>query len=152
MVLVSGGKYLVKGNFLYSEEDILAYDDAITKDDDVLLTAAQQLKEYFAGVRLEFALPIKIAGTDFQERVWQTLKTISYGEVLTYKQIAIAVGSSKAFRAVGGACRANPIAVIIPCHRVLGSNGAYTGFSGDKTYMKEALLKMEAGQGFLNLK
>lgn len=147
LILVSDGEYLVKASFLYDEEVFHLYAaNTVPQDDPILLMATEQLEEYFSGKRKDFTVPLKVKGTEFQEKVWQTLNAIPYGEVLTYKQIAEKVGSPKSCRAVGGACRANPIVLIIPCHRVLGTNGSYTGFSGDKIYMKESLLKFEDGQ------
>ena len=104
--------------------------------------AAEQLKEYFAGVRKTFDLPIKLCGTPFQMRVWQQLQKIPYGQTRTYKQIAEAVGSPKACRAVGMANHNNPIAIIVPCHRVIGSNGLLTGYAGGLDF-KQYLLNLE---------
>lgn len=144
MVLVSDGIQLLKSDFLYDEEARTRYQDIVIDDDPILIEAAKQLGEYFAKKRKDFSLPLLLQGTDFQQRVWQTLQTIPYGEVLTYKEIAQKVKSPKASRAVGGACKANPYPVIIPCHRVLGTSGAYTGYAGDKTFMKENLLNFES--------
>lgn len=102
-----------------------------------------QLKEYFAGKRRQFTVDITfLTGTTFQRKVWQQLLNIPYGEVRTYKQVSEAIGMPKAVRAVGGANNKNPIAIIVPCHRVIGSNGALVGYGGglDK---KEYLLKLE---------
>lgn len=85
--------------------------------------AKEQLDLYFAGKLKEFTLPINVAGTDFQTRVWQATSAIPYGEVRTYKQIAQAAKSPKAYRAVGTAVGSNPVPIICPCHRVVGSNG-----------------------------
>lgn len=104
--------------------------------------AAGQLKEYFAGVRKTFTLPIKLCGTPFQMRVWQQLQKIPYGQTRTYKQIAEAVGSPNACRAVGMANHNNPIAIIVPCHRVIGSNGLLTGYAGGLDF-KQYLLNIE---------
>lgn len=110
-----------------------------------LLAAAQaQLAEYFAGKRRQFDLPLNPKGTEFQKKVWQALQTIPYGETRTYKDIAEAVGAPKGFRAVGMANHNNPIAIIIPCHRVIGSNGLLTGYAGGLEY-KRALLSLERG-------
>jgi len=138
MILHSDGKHLIYANFIYGErEEIQQQDDAI------LLEAKRQLAEYFTGTRTDFDLPLKFSGTPFQEKVWSTLAEIPYGKVFTYKEVAEKAGSSKAYRAAGGACRANPFAVIIPCHRVLGSNGKSTGYAGDNVFMKENLLRLE---------
>ena len=146
MVLVSDGTHLVKSDFLYDEQAHEQYQDIVIEDDPILIEAANQLKEYFAAKRKDFALPLLLPGTDFQKKVWQVLQDIPYGEVLTYKEIAEIAGSPKAFRPAGSACRANHFAVIIPCHRVLSVSGAYTGYAGDKVFMKENLLNFESGQ------
>ncbi len=105
-------------------------------------TVIIQLNEYFQGKRLEFDLPIDLIGTKFQCLVWEALKKIEYGETKSYKQIAQEIGAPKAVRAIGGANNKNPIPIIIPCHRVIGSNGALVGYGGgvDK---KEILLEIE---------
>lgn len=104
--------------------------------------AIKQLKEYFAGKRTTFDLPLRAQGTPFQEKVWQALQTIPYGETRSYGAIAAQVDSPKAARAVGLANNRNPISLIIPCHRVIGASGALVGYGGglDK---KEWLLEME---------
>ena len=95
----------------------------------VLTEAAKQLAEYFSGTRKAFDLPLNPAGTDFHKTVWRELIAIPYGEVTTYGALAKKIGSPKACRAVGGANNRNPIALIIPCHRVVGHNNALTGFA-----------------------
>jgi len=144
MVLVSDGTHLVKSDFLYDDAAVRRYEGLPVMADPILAKAAQQLDEYFTGKRVEFDLPLLEAGTQFQQKVWQVLKDIPNGQVLTYKEIAERVDSPKAARAVGGACRANPFLVIVPCHRVLGTTGAFTGYAGDKTFVKEALLRLES--------
>jgi len=108
----------------------------------LLRRASQELSEYFAGKRREFDLPLSPEGTDFQKKVWRTLCDIPFGETRSYKDIAEAVGNPKGLRAVGMANNRNPIAIIIPCHRVIGKNGSLTGYGGglDK---KAYLLKLE---------
>ena len=105
----------------------------------------QQLQEYFAGQRQQFDLPLDFQGTAFQQQVWQALLQIPYGETRSYKQIAVQLGNEKAVRAVGAANGKNPISIIAPCHRVIGSGGALVGFAGglDK---KQILLSLEQGQ------
>ena len=144
MVLVSDGAHLVKCDFLYDEEVHARYQDIAVEDDPILTKTAKQLGEYFAKKRKDFDLPLLMPGTDFQQKVWKVLQAIPYGEVLTYKEIAEKAGSPKGFRAAGGACRANHFTIIVPCHRVLSTSGAYTGYAGDKTFMKENLLNFEA--------
>jgi AraC family transcriptional regulator of adaptative response/methylated-DNA-[protein]-cysteine methyltransferase len=90
----------------------------------------QQISEYFAGTRKDFDLPLHLEGTAFQKSVWQGLLTIPYGEIRTYKQQSVFLGNEKAIRAVAGANGENGIAIIIPCHRVIGTNGSLTGYGG----------------------
>ncbi len=98
--------------------------------DSILVEAEKQLREYFAGRRTTFSLRLDFAGTDFQRRVWSALLTIPYGETRSYAQIARQIGAPDAVRAVGAANGRNPISIIAPCHRVVGSNGKLTGFAG----------------------
>ena len=110
----------------------------------VLTRAASQLAEYFQGVRTSFDLPLSVGGTDFQDEIWQTLLEIPYGVTLSYEQLGEAAGHPGKARAVGGAVGKNPIPIIIPCHRVVGSNGALTGYSGGSGVpTKVALLQLE---------
>jgi methylated-DNA-[protein]-cysteine S-methyltransferase len=110
--------------------------------------AMRQLREYFAGRRSEFELPLAPEGTEFQRTVWKRLREIPYGETISYGELAKRVGNPKASRAVGAANGQNPIPIVIPCHRVIGSNGKLTGFGGGLP-VKEALLALEAKQGRL---
>ena len=103
---------------------------------------ATQLREYFAGERRYFTLPLDLRGTAFQRAVWAVLLTIPYGATATYGEVARMVGNSRAARAVGQAVGANPVAIIVPCHRVLGHNGALTGYGGGLE-RKVALLQLE---------
>jgi methylated-DNA-[protein]-cysteine S-methyltransferase len=105
--------------------------------------ARQQLTEYFAGERREFDLPLKLSGTEFQMSVLHALQQIPYGETTSYSDIAERIGRPKAVRAVGAANGRNPIPIIVPCHRVIGSHGDLTGFGGGLD-TKEALLRLEA--------
>ena len=105
--------------------------------------ARWQLTEYFAGERREFDLPLKLSGTEFQMSVLQALQKIPYGETTSYAEIAERIGRPKAVRAVGAANGRNPIPIIVPCHRVIGSHGELTGFGGGLD-TKEALLRLEA--------
>lgn len=102
----------------------------------------RQLDEYFTGTRKTFDFPYRLHGTPFQERVWAALLEIPYGETRSYKDIAEAIGCPKAFRAVGMANHANPIFIVIPCHRVIGTNGGLVGYGGGLE-MKKALLELE---------
>jgi methylated-DNA-[protein]-cysteine S-methyltransferase len=105
--------------------------------------ARQQLAEYFAGERREFDLPLRLSGTEFQMSVLHALQQIPYGETTSYSDIAERIGRPKAVRAVGAANGRNPIPIIVPCHRVIGSHGDLTGFGGGLD-TKEALLRLEA--------
>jgi methylated-DNA-[protein]-cysteine S-methyltransferase len=107
------------------------------------VAARRQLTEYFAGERREFDLPLKLSGTEFQMSVLEALQQIPYGETTSYADIAERVGRPKAVRAVGAANGRNPIPIIVPCHRVIGSHGELTGFGGGLD-TKEALLRLEA--------
>jgi methylated-DNA-[protein]-cysteine S-methyltransferase len=104
--------------------------------------AARQIDQYLKKERCSFELPMSPKGTIFQQKVWAALQTIPYGETRSYKQVAEAIGQPKAFRAVGMACNKNPIAIIIPCHRVIGSNGSLTGYAGG-VELKSRLLQLE---------
>ena len=109
---------------------------------DVSERANLQLQEYFAGKRKTFDLPIDLIGTPFQISVWQCLLTVPYGEVRSYSQIAAAIGKPKACRAVGQAIHRNPLWIVVPCHRIVGSNQALTGYAGGLD-MKQKLLELE---------
>ncbi len=113
------------------------------KNHPVLLETERQLNEYFAGKRQRFSVTFDCAGTEFQKKVWQALAAIPFGETRSYAGIAKQIGRPKAVRAVGAANGKNPISIIVPCHRVIGSNGKLTGFAGGLP-TKEALLKLEA--------
>ncbi|ENN8958051.1 methylated-DNA--[protein]-cysteine S-methyltransferase [Listeria monocytogenes] len=104
-----------------------------------------QLDDYFEGKREHFDLPVILKGTDFQQKVWQALSEIPYGVVVSYKDIAISAGSPKAVQAVGQANRANPIPIIIPCHRCVKSNGELGGYNGADVDKKQYLLALEKG-------
>lgn len=107
----------------------------------LLRKAAEEIGEYFAGSRRKFTLPLAPEGTPFQQKVWEALRTIPYGETRTYKQIAIQIGHNQSFRAVGMA-NSNPIVIVVPCHRVIGYDGKLTGYAGGLD-VKEQLLALE---------
>jgi methylated-DNA-[protein]-cysteine S-methyltransferase len=111
-------------------------------DESAFPDAVEQLEAYFAGERTDFDLRLDLVGTMFQRRVWEALLTIPYGETRSYGEIARQIGSPGAFRAVGLANGHNPIGIIVPCHRVIGSNGSLTGYGGGLG-RKRALLDME---------
>lgn len=106
--------------------------------------ARRELEEYFAGRRTVFGIPLAPRGTPFQVRVWEALLRVPHGATATYREIARAAGSPKAVRAVGAALARNPIAIVVPCHRVIGSDGTLTGYAGGLA-RKRALLDLEAG-------
>jgi methylated-DNA-[protein]-cysteine S-methyltransferase len=109
--------------------------------DAVLDEARRQLGEYFAGERREFDIPLRLEGTQFQRRVWDALRSVSYGETVTYAQLARAIGRPNAARAVGAALASNPLPLVLPCHRVVGAHGDLCGFGGGiarKRYLLEA--------------
>jgi methylated-DNA-[protein]-cysteine S-methyltransferase len=108
----------------------------------LLREAGRQLLAYLNTTRHDFDLPLSIQGTPFQRQVWQQLRTIPYGQTRTYGELAAQVGGRHKARAVGGAAHANPLAIIIPCHRLIGANGNLTGFGGGLP-MKQALLELE---------
>lgn len=123
-------------------EDEAGAKDANLEETQLLKEAAKQINEYFSGNRKSFELPISPSGTEFQKSVWNALQAIPFGETRSYKEIAIAVGNEKACRAVGMANNKNPISLIIPCHRVIGTNGKLVGYAGGLK-VKEYLLNME---------
>ena len=138
------------GRIGIAEEDgaithlIFSERDWTVEETDLIKETKRQLDEYFAGKRKEFDIPTRLEGTEFQKRVWEELRKIPYGKTVTYKDIAEAVGCPKGFRAVGLANTRNPISIIYPCHRVIGSNGSLTGYGGGLD-VKEKLLELERG-------
>jgi len=118
--------------------------------DQVLLGTVQQLEEYFAGVRTTFDMPIGLGGTDFQRRVWLAVNETPFGQTTTYMKISKKLGNPGAIRAVGAAIGANPILIVLPCHRIIGTNGQLTGYAGGLD-RKRFLLDLEghASQGSL---
>jgi len=119
--------------------------DSEDNDNAILVEAARQLDEYFDGRRKHFALTLDFTGTPFQRQVWDALLTIPFGETRSYAQIAHQIGRPNAVRAVGAANGANPIAIVAPCHRVIGSSGQLTGFGGGLD-VKEYLLALEGAR------
>lgn len=107
-----------------------------------------QLEEYFEGKRVEFDLPLDLQGTDFQKRVWNELLTIPYGKTVSYKELSIRLGDVRAIRAVAAANGANPVSIIVPCHRVIGSDGSLTGYAGG-LWRKRWLLDFEQRDALL---
>ncbi|AKP46637.1 MULTISPECIES: methylated-DNA--[protein]-cysteine S-methyltransferase [Bacillus] len=117
--------------------------------DALLLEARGQLLEYFDGKRKVFQLPIFLKGTEFQLKVWNELLHIPYGETRSYQEIAAAIGNKNAVRAVGQANKANPMPIIIPCHRVIGKNNQLIGYAGKQIDKKAILLELEKTSLFM---
>jgi methylated-DNA-[protein]-cysteine S-methyltransferase len=143
ITLVASGKGLVA--ILWENDDPKRVRLSPMEENDkhlVLLEAERQLNEYFAGNRKQFSVPLEFEGTEFQKAVWNALLTIPYGETRSYGEIAAQIGNPKAVRAVGAANGKNPISIIAPCHRVIGSNGKLVGFAGGLD-AKSCLLKIE---------
>lgn len=120
----------------------IALPPAPREETALLAEGRRQLTEYFSGQRRTFSLPLRPEGTPFQQRVWAALREIPWGQVRTYRQIAAALGSPRSCRAVGMANHRNPLPILIPCHRVVGSSGALTGYAGGLA-LKAALLTLE---------
>ncbi len=138
LTLVSDGGSLVGLHF----EGWYPPAGAIQESDPVLVTTARQLDGYFAGRLRTFDLPLAPAGTPFQQRVWSALSDIPFGETRSYGQLAKTIGKPSAMRAVGAANGRNPIAIVVPCHRVIGADGSLTGFGGG-IERKKFLLSLE---------
>lgn len=126
----------------------LPFDELPERSTEVLELAAAQLSEYFAGTRTTFELPLAASGTDFQKAIWSQLDKIGFGDVRSYGELGLASGRPTAGRAVGGAVGANPIPIIVPCHRVLASNGKITGYSGGGGVPTKVWLLQHEGIGF----
>ena len=122
--------------------------DGLRRDDERFADEVRQLAEYFDGTRTSFDIPLRAAGGEFQRRVWAELERIPYGETVSYGEIARRVGAPTASRAVGAANGRNPIAIVVPCHRVIGASGSLTGYGGGLE-CKRALLDLEAGRAAL---
>ena len=110
--------------------------------DGILAEAARQLRAYFAGERRDFDLPLRPVGTEFQRTTWRTLATIPYGQTISYAELARRIDRPRAVRAVGAANGRNPLPIVLPCHRVIGSDGALTGYGGGLP-LKRQLLEIE---------
>ena len=148
LVAVDETGALIRVEFL-GERTAGALEQSLTADGDVLdrdaarcQAPADQLAEYFGGDRREFDLPLAPRGTDFEKRVWEHLRKIPHGKTISYRELAARVGNPSAYRAVGRANGRNPIAIVIPCHRVIGVDGSLTGYGGGIS-LKAALLKHE---------
>lgn len=137
--LVSDGKHLTA--IEWEQRQAIDPDDT-EKTDPALSACAKQLREYFAGERRSFDLPLSPTGSEFQKNVWAALKAIPYGKLRSYRDIAESLDNPKAVRAVGAANGRNPIPIVVPCHRVIGSDGSLTGFAGGLE-AKKVLLELE---------
>jgi len=124
--------------------------DFIKQDDEVLKRTRRQIYEYLDGDRKEFDIPVLMVGTDFQKSVWNALMKVPYGFTSTYSQLAKNINNKKAIRAVASANGANAIGLIIPCHRIIGSNGELAGYGGGLP-VKKRLLKLEQKNTVLNV-
>ena len=123
----------------------LPFEEVPENSNAILDRAATQLSEYFAGQRKNFDLPVAYSGTEFQRSVWAQLNDLAFGEVASYGELGLATGRATAGRAVGGAVGANPIPIIVPCHRVLASNNRITGYSGGEGIPTKAWLLAHEG-------
>ena len=127
-------------------EDLESDGNAVEADDHPVLAAATaQLAEYFAGRRQEFDIPLDLTGTEFQRAAWSALASVPFGETRSYRQQAEAIGRPKAVRAIGAANGRNPVPIVLPCHRIVGSDGSLTGYGGGLP-IKEFLLNHEQAQ------
>lgn len=147
LLLVSDGEALTAVQFDDARRGAPTPDGAA---DPVIAEAADQLRAYFAGTRTTFDLPLRAAGTPFEQGVWSALQAIPYGETTSYGELASQLGEPGAARAVGRANGRNPIPIIVPCHRVIGADGSLTGFGGGLE-CKRALLDLERGAQSLSL-
>lgn len=136
LTVIADEENLVEVTYGYSDTDYKA------EANPIVIKASAQIAEYMSGSRKTFDLPIATKGTELQEQVWAVLKDVPYGETVSYKDISAKLGEEKSAQAIGGACRKNPLAIIIPCHRVVGANGKVAG-NATEAPAKELLLKME---------
>ncbi len=136
LTVIADEENLLEVSFGYSDTDYSA------RTNSIVIKAAAQLAEYLSGTRESFSLPIKTNGTELQERVWAVLKEVPYGQTITYKEIAQRLGGELSPQSIGGACRKNPLEIIIPTHRVLGTNGKVAG-NALEAPAKEAVLQIE---------
>ncbi len=144
LLIHSDGTHLVGLDILPESDRALTSHLPHTSTDPIIQKTLTQLQEYFAGTRTSFDIPLQTSGTPFQQKIWATLQTIAFGDTMTYQELGEKAGVGKAPRAVGGAVGKNPIALVIPCHRILGHTGTITGYSGGEGVVtKEHLLRLE---------
>lgn len=141
-LLIVGGPAGVRGLYLSAQRWAPAIGTDWVRDDRAFDDVVAQLQEYLAGERTTFSVALDLHGTAFQLQVWEQLQAIPYGQTRSYGELAVAVGRPRAFRAVGLANGRNPVSVIVPCHRVIGSSGSLTGYGGGLD-RKRALLALE---------
>ncbi|WP_205685189.1 methylated-DNA--[protein]-cysteine S-methyltransferase [Peribacillus acanthi] len=142
--MVANDKELIR--LLFEKEELeKIFGSKLTewKEHPIFIQLSKELTGYFQGEDVSFSVPFSIQGTDFQKDVWNVMCKIPYGETKSYKEVAEIIERPKAVRAIGQACKANRFPFIIPCHRIIGKSGALTGYAGDKTSIKEKLLKLE---------
>lgn len=144
-LLLAGSRAALRYVSFSAGKHAVPIDPHWTEDRETFTEVIRQLTEYFAGERKTFTLELDPPGTEFQRSVWTELREIPYGETISYKQLAERIRKPKAVRAVGAANGANPIPIIIPCHRVIGHDGGLTGFGGGLP-LKKRLLELESRQ------
>lgn len=147
-LLLAGDEHGLRVLSFATSDRATTVEPAWAPDRGSLARVRTELDRYFAGELRDFETPLMPEGTPFQRRVWSELCRIPYGETISYGELARRVGNTRAVRAVGLANGANPIAIVIPCHRVIGSNGTLVGYGGGLP-IKQALLALERGQGTL---
>ena len=144
-IVVRGDGQCLTGLFLPQHKGWAGPDASWVHSDVPFAAVRDQLDEYFAGERGQFDVPLRLAGTPFQQRVWQELLHIPFGTTVTYRQLAQRIGRPRAVRAVGSANGRNPVSIIVPCHRVVGAGGQLTGYAGG-IETKRRLLELERGK------
>jgi len=137
-ITIQSDKTALKGIFFGTKNNL----EGVRQEDNLIKACHLQLEEYFAGSRTVFELPLNPEGSIFQKKVWEALLEIPYGETRSYGEIAKNIGNPKASRAVGMANNKNPLAIVVPCHRVIGSNGKLVGYGGGIP-IKQQLLELE---------
>lgn len=137
-----GTLYIVQTDDFITGISLRPAQDIRYEETALIRKTAAQLEEYFNGERTVFDLPLRPEGTPFQQKIWNLLQAIPYGETISYKQLAIRAGNPKACRAAGMANHRNPLIIVVPCHRVIGTNGSLTGYAGGLE-VKQYLLQLE---------
>lgn len=145
IIIAEDGKGITNLSLAPVGRNITLDDSYVLDETEPIKEAAKQLMEYLEGTRRKFTVKLNLKGTLFQLRVWEALKEIPYGKTCSYKEVALAAGNGKAFRAVGRANHDNPVMCIIPCHRVIGADGSLVGYAGGLD-IKKYLLKLEQGK------